>query len=185
MPGIESLSANMLQFRVYVYSCVSFLTLLSDSVCCWHQWVQQMQMSLAPLPGEPCLSPSAWTLHSKNGYMYQWIHRFVSNLLFACLVCTKLHAATDLHGALVIGPDNIMMLKCRVPSLTFPTLKSPPKERKSTSVFNFLSALSLTPRGQEESAQQKVPRVHLLHAAPTALQAAQEHDGMATQLTNR
>ncbi|KAL0049565.1 hypothetical protein WJX82_004917 [Trebouxia sp. C0006] len=48
-----------------------------------------------------------------------------------------------------------------VPSLTFPTLKSPPKERKSSSVFNFLSALSLTPRGQEENTQQRVPALNL------------------------
>ncbi|KAL3145003.1 hypothetical protein ABBQ32_003505 [Trebouxia sp. C0010 RCD-2024] len=52
-----------------------------------------------------------------------------------------------------------------MPSLTFPTLKSPPKERKSSSVFNFLSALSLTPRGQEESAQQKVPALNLSSVA--------------------
>lgn len=53
----------------------------------------------------------------------------------------------------------------RVPSLTFPTLKSPPKERKTSSVFNFLSALSLTPRGQEDSAQQKVPALNLSSVA--------------------
>ena len=52
--------------------------------------------------------------------------------------------------------DRTTLSACSVPSLTFPTLKSPPKERKSSSVFNFLSALSLTPRGQEENTQQRV-----------------------------
>ena len=53
---------------------------------------------------------------------------------------------------------------CSVPSLTFPTLKSPPKERKSSSVFNFLSALSLTPRGQEESTQHRVITCSMLES---------------------
>ena len=52
--------------------------------------------------------------------------------------------------------NKLVLFACSVPSLTFPTLKSPLKERKSSSVFNFLSALSLTPRGQEENTQQRV-----------------------------
>lgn len=60
--------------------------------------------------------------------------------------------------------NNTALSACRVPSLTFPTLKSPPKERKSSSVFNFLSALSLTPRGQEEITQQRVNPYSMLES---------------------
>lgn len=67
-----------------------------------------------------------------------------------CIVQLLYNAKHMLQASLNVVVD------CSVPSLTFPTLKSPPKERKSSSVFNFLSALSLTPRGQEESAQHKV-----------------------------
>ena len=67
---------------------------------------------------------------------------------------------------------------CSVPSLTFPTLKSPPKERKSSSVFNFLSALSLTPRGQEENTQQRVNPYSMFESCVSSqLSATHKHLG--------